>query len=85
MASQVANLSTEQVEKMRRASSQVVDTLADVMQKTHPTWNNDQSALNARTLLWLVDGFLRSEFTREKSVVKSEELLAFYKRGAGIL
>ena len=85
MASQVANLSTEQVEKMRCASSQVVDTLADVMQKTHPAWNNGQSALNARTLLWLVDGFLRSEITREKSVVKSEELLAFYKRGAGIL
>ena len=84
MANQVANLSAEQIEKMRSSSSQVVDTLSNVMQKAHPAWNNSQSALNARTLLWLVDGFLRSEFTREQSIVKTEELLAFYKRGAGI-
>ena len=84
MAAHLANLSGEQFEKLCSCSSQVVDTLSNVMQKAHPAWDNSQAALNARTLLWLVDGFLRSEFTREKNFIKTEELLAFYKRGAGI-
>ena len=79
-----ANLSAEQLEKLRKCSSDAVDTLAEVFHKAAPFWNDSQTALNARTLLWLVDGFMRSEFAREKSYVEIEDVLAFYKRGAEI-
>ena len=81
---QTANLSAEQLEKLRQCSSNAVDVLADVFRKAAPAWSSSEIALNARTLLWLVDGFMRSEFAREKSCVEVEEVLAFYKRGAGI-
>ena len=84
MASLTANLSPEQIEKLFSASSQVADTLACTMQKAAPEWQESQSALNARTLLWLIDGVVRSEFTGGKNQISTEELLAFYKRGAGI-
>lgn len=79
-----ANLSEDQLEKLKKQSSLVVDTLAGVINKSAPQWSEQTAALNARTLLWLVDGFMRSEFAREKSFVEVEEVLAFYKRGAGI-
>ncbi|MBR7146019.1 MAG: TetR/AcrR family transcriptional regulator [Lentisphaeria bacterium] len=79
-----ANLSAEQLEKLRQCSSDAVDTLAKVFQKAAPDWSSSRTALNARALLWLVDGFMRSEFAREKSCVEIEEVLSFYKRGAEI-
>ena len=79
-----ANLSSGQLEKLRKCSSNVVDVLADVISKAAPEWENSRVALNARTLLWLVDGFMRSEFARNGSCVEIEDVLAFYKRGAGI-
>ena len=79
-----ANLSEEQLEKLKKQSSVVVDTLCNVIKKSAPQWSDNTAALNARTLLWLADGFMRSEFAREKSFVETEDVLAFYKRGAGI-
>ena len=84
MAIHTENLSGEQIEKLFSASNQVVSTLACAMQKAVPQWSESQSVLNARTLLWLVDGAMRSEISGGKNQLQTDELLAFYKRGAGI-
>ncbi len=83
-ASRIANLSEEQFDKMRSRSSAVVDTLGRVMKTSVPAWGEAQAVLNARILLWLVDGFMRSCFTREQSAVDAESVLAFFRRGAGL-
>lgn len=83
-ASRIANLSEEQFEKMRNLSSAVVDTLGRVMKTAVPEWSGTQSVLNARILLWLVDGFMRSCFAKEQNTMDSGSVLAFFRRGAGL-
>ena len=83
-ASHIANLTGEQIEKLRNQSTAVVEALAGVMKKSLPVWGDEQAALNARILLWLVDGFMRSNFAREDCQLNSREILEFFRRGAGL-
>ena len=62
----------------------MLDTLAAVMKNSMPEWNDATAAFNARVLLWLTDGYVRSEMTGEDALPPAEMLLEFYRRGAGL-
>ena len=83
-ASHMARMSDEQHQKVKLQGRAVLDTLAAVMKNSMPQWDDKTAAFNARVLLWLTDGYVRSEMTGEDALPPAEMLLEFYRRGAGL-
>lgn len=81
-ASHVARMSEEQHDKVRNQGKLIVDTLAQVMKNSAADLSDENARFNARILLWLIDGYIRSEFTGDGYLPDADKLLEFYRRGA---
>ena len=83
-ASHIARMTDQQYEQVRNQGGNVVTALAEVMQGAMPQWSSAEARFKAQNLLWLIDGYIRSEFAGVSELPPPEELISFFRRGAGI-
>lgn len=83
-ASHVARMTREQHEQFKDQGGNVVAALAAVMKNAMPQWSEEEARFNAQNLLWLIDGYTRSEFAGVNELPPPEKLISFFRRGAGI-
>lgn len=83
-ASHIARMTDQQHDQVKNHGSNVVATLAEVMQSSMPQWSAAEARFKAQNLLWLIDGYIRSEFAGLNELPPPEELINFFRRGAGI-
>ena len=84
-ASHLAQMTGEQYEKIKVQGLAVLNNLAGIMQDCMPQWSAENAEFHARTLLWLIDGYARTdEYASENVLPPESELLAFFRRGAGL-
>ena len=83
-ASHIARMTDLQYEQVKNQGADVVAALAEVMQGAMPQWSAAEARFKAQSLLWLIDGYIRSEFAGVNELPPPEELLNFFRSGAGI-
>ena len=79
-----AKLSAEQFEKLKVQGSAVIDTVAEVMKKIHPSWSAVEAREYAQMLLWMIDGYARAKLSGAK-VPEQKKMEDFFRNGAGIV
>ncbi|MBE6380354.1 MAG: TetR/AcrR family transcriptional regulator [Lentisphaerae bacterium] len=82
-ASQVSRMTGEQYEQLKQAGAGVVDALAQVMQSAG--WSRQEANERSQMLLWLIDGYARNVLNDAISVPPPEVMLAFFRRGCGMV
>jgi hypothetical protein len=83
-ASHIARMTDQQHDQVKNHSGNVVTVLAEVMHSSMPQWSIAEARFKAQNLLWLIDGYIRSEFAGVNELPPPEELINFFRRGAGI-
>lgn len=81
VAACISRMNSEQHERMQEKGNEVVNTLSGVMQKAYPDWSSSDAAFHAQILLWLIDGYMRSESGNVSVLPDVDKLMDFYRYG----
>ena len=81
VAACISRMNSEQHTRMQEKGNEVVNTLSGVMQKAYPDWSSSDAAFHAQILLWLIDGYMRSESGNVSVLPDVDKLMDFYRYG----